>query len=93
MSNCWAIMPFFTNRMKKVAIYSTPTCHYCHAAKDFFAEKGIKYTEYDVMSDLVRRQEMVEKTDQMGVPVIMVDDEYVVGFDQALLEDLLGLKK
>ena len=46
--------------MKEVIIYSTPTCHFCHIAKDYFNEKGIKYTEYDVMADAEKRQEMVD---------------------------------
>ena len=79
--------------MKKVSIYTTPSCHYCHMAKDFFDENGVKYESYDVMSDLPRRQEMVEKSGQMGVPVIIVDDQVVVGFDKTFLEEILGLNK
>jgi len=78
---------------KKVTIYSTPTCHYCHIAKDFFNKNGIKYEEYDVVSDLARRQEMVDKSGQMGVPVIVVGDDIVVGFNQPFLEEILGIKK
>ncbi|MCX6713444.1 MAG: glutaredoxin family protein [Candidatus Vogelbacteria bacterium] len=78
---------------KKVVIYSTPTCHFCHMAKEFFDENKIKYENYDVMTDLARRQEMVDKSGQMGVPVIVVGDEIIIGFDQPLLEDLLELKK
>lgn len=77
--------------MKSVIIYSTPTCHFCHMAKDFFNEKGIQYTEYDVMSDLVKRQEMVDKSGQLGVPVIMIDGKIIVGFDQAEVSNLLGI--
>ncbi len=75
---------------KQVTIYSTPTCHFCHAAKDYFKEKGIEYTEKDVATDLEARQEMLNRSGQMGVPQILVDDELVVGFDQAKLEELLG---
>lgn len=78
---------------KKVVIYSTPTCHFCHMAKEFFDENKIKYENYDVMTDLARRQEMMDKSGQMGVPVIMVGDEIIIGFDQPLLEVLLELKK
>ena len=78
---------------KKVTIYSTPTCHYCHMAKDFFDQSGVKYEDYNVVSDLAKRQEMVDKSGQMGVPVIIVGDQMVVGFDQPFLEEILGLKK
>ncbi len=67
---------------KTVKIYSTPTCHFCQMAKDFLKEKNISYTEFDVAHDLERRQEMIQKSGQMGVPVIMVGDEVIVGFDQ-----------
>jgi glutaredoxin 3 len=76
---------------KNVTIYSTPTCHYCQLAKEFFKEKGIKYAEYNVLTDLTRRQEMVDKTGQLGVPVISVGDKVIVGFDQAEVSSLLGI--
>ncbi len=77
--------------MKKVEIYSTPTCHYCHMAKDFFKENNIPYTEYDVASDLAKRKEMVEKTSQMGVPVIVIDGAWAVGFNKTTVAKELGL--
>lgn len=77
--------------MKEVTIYSTPTCHFCHLAKDFFKEKGIKYTEHDVLADVAKRQEMMDKSGQLGVPVIVIDGQVTVGFDQARIEALLGL--
>lgn len=76
---------------KTVTIYSTPVCHFCHAAKDFFNEKGVKFTEHDVAADLEKRKEMVDLTNQMGVPVIRVDDDIIIGFDEAKLTELLGL--
>lgn len=75
--------------MKNVIIYSTPACHYCHMAKDFFDEKGIKYTDYNVLTDMEKRQEMIDKSDQLGVPVIMIDGKIMVGFDQAEIESML----
>ncbi len=78
--------------MKKVTIYSTPTCVYCKMAKDFFAKNNIAYEEYDVLSDLAARKEMFDKTHQMGVPVIVVGEETIVGFDKKILEDALGIK-
>ena len=77
--------------MKDVTIYSTPTCHFCHMAKEFFKEKNIAYTEYDVASDMEKRKEMVEKSGQMGVPVIIIGDEITVGFDKPTIAKLLGL--
>jgi len=77
--------------MKNVTIYSTPTCHFCHMAKDFFKEKNIAYTEYNVASDLAKRKEMVEKSGQMGVPVIIIGDELTVGFDKPKIAKLLGV--
>ena len=77
--------------MSKVAVYSTPTCHYCHAAKDFFAKNNVEFEEFDVSVDEEKRNEMVEKTGQMGVPVIMIDDEAIVGFDEAKIKELLGM--
>jgi len=77
--------------MKKIEMYSTPTCHYCNLAKEFFDENKIAYTVYDVSSDLVKRKEMVEKSGQMGVPVILIDGEVIMGFDEDKLREKLGL--
>ena len=77
--------------MQNVTIYSTPSCHFCHRAKDFFKEKNIAYTEYNVASDLERRKEMVQKSGQMGVPVILIGPELIVGFDKPKIVQLLGL--
>ncbi|MEK7600919.1 MAG: glutaredoxin domain-containing protein [Patescibacteria group bacterium] len=74
-----------------VTIYSTPTCHFCHAAKDFFTANGVKFSDYNVGSDLEKRKEMIEKSGQMGVPVITVGDQLVVGFDEEKLRELLAV--
>lgn len=76
---------------KKVTIYSTPTCHFCHMTKDFLTEKGIGFEDYDVAHDLEKRQEMIQKSGQMGVPVILVGDELIIGFDQERLQTALGI--
>jgi glutaredoxin-like YruB-family protein len=76
---------------KEVTIYSTPACHFCHAAKDYFNEHHIVYTEYNVAADHDKRSEMVEMTGQMGVPVIRIEDDVVVGFDQHKIAELLGV--
>jgi len=76
---------------KQVTIYSTPTCHFCHAAKDFFSANGVAFTDYNVATDLEKRKEMITKSGQMGVPVITVGDQYVVGFDEPRLRELLAV--
>jgi len=78
--------------MKNVTIYSTATCHFCKDAKEFFKQNNIPYTEYNVGIDPVKRKEMVEKSGQLGVPVIVVDSEVIVGFDEGRLHDLLLAK-
>lgn len=77
--------------MKSVTIYSTPTCHFCHMAKDFFTANSVVFTDYNVASDLEKRKEMIEKSGQMGVPVIFIDSEMVVGFDKQRISKALGL--
>lgn len=79
------------NHMKKVSIYTTPTCHFCHMAKDFFTEKGIKYEEYNVASDADKRAEMIDITGQMGVPVIQIDNDVIIGFNKPKIAELLGV--
>ena len=76
---------------KQVTIYSTPSCHFCHAAKDYFDETGVVYQDFNVAEDLEKRKEMVDLTGQMGVPVIRIGDDVVVGFDQAKIKELLAL--
>lgn len=76
---------------KTVTIYSTPVCHFCHDAKDFFKANGVEYTEHDVAADAEKRQEMIEMTGQMGVPVIRVEDDVIIGYDVDKLKELLGL--
>ena len=76
---------------KEVVIYSTPTCPYCKRAKDYLSRKGIPYTDINVAEDREKAKEMIQKSGQMGVPVIIIDDnEVVVGFNQSLLDKLLS---
>jgi glutaredoxin len=80
---------------KKVEIYSTPTCHFCHLAKEFFQEHNIEYIEYDVASDVEKRIQMMQETGQLGVPVIVIsgdtpeDTQIMIGFNEAVLRDIL----
>ncbi len=73
----------------KVKIYSTPYCSYCRMAKNFFAEKGILFDEVDVSIDETAAKEMIDKTGQMGVPVIEINDDTIVGFDRGTLEKII----
>lgn len=77
--------------MQNVTIYSTPSCHFCHMAKEFFKEKNVAYTEYDVASNLEKRKEMMEKSGQMGVPVIIIGNDLIVGFNKPKISQLLGI--
>lgn len=76
--------------MSKVKVFSTPTCPYCVQAKEYLKSKGVEYEEVDVAVDEAGRNEMVEKTEQMGVPVILIGDEYIIGFDRAKIDELLA---
>jgi glutaredoxin 3 len=74
-----------------VTIYSTPVCHFCHAAKDFFQANNVAFTDHDVAADAEKRQEMIDLTGQMGVPVIKIGDDIIIGFDEPKLRELLKL--
>lgn len=78
--------------MKTVLIYTTPTCQYCKMVKEFFTEKGVAYTEFDVSVDEAKRSEMVEKSGQMGVPVLDIENDIVIGFDEPKLRELLSIE-
>jgi glutaredoxin 3 len=73
-----------------IKIYTTPTCGYCKMAKKYLSERGIQYIEYDVARDKKAADEMVNLTGQMGVPVIVLDGQVIIGFDRPRLEQLLG---
>lgn len=74
-----------------VTIYSTPVCHFCEAAKEFFKENNVEYTEHDVAADADKRQEMIDMTGQMGVPVIQIGQDVVIGFDEDKVKELLKI--
>jgi len=78
--------------MKKVSIYSTPTCTYCNMTKQFFRDNNVQYEEFNVATDAAKRQEMIEKSGQMGVPVVIIDNDLIVGFDKNRLTKLLDIK-
>ena len=80
--------------MTQVTVYSTPSCPWCHKAKDYLKEKKVKFDDVNVAEDEEARNTMIEKSGQMGVPVIIIkkgdDEKVIVGFDQAELEKALA---
>ena len=77
--------------MANITIYSTPTCPYCKMAKDYLASKNFTYTEVDVAADASKADEMIQKSGQMGVPVIDIDGTIIVGFDKPKMNAALGI--
>lgn len=75
--------------MKQITIYSTPTCHFCQLAKEYFKAHGYEYTEHNVAADIEKRKEMITLTGQLGVPVIQIGDQVVVGFQEHYIENML----
>ncbi len=75
----------------KITIYSTPTCPYCRLEKDFLKEHKFAFTEVNVAEDTQAAQEMIMKSGQSGVPVTLVDNKVVVGFDKPALKKLLNI--
>ncbi|MCK5706430.1 MAG: glutathione S-transferase N-terminal domain-containing protein [Candidatus Aureabacteria bacterium] len=72
-----------------IKVYSTPTCPYCIRVKEFISSKGFSYNDIDVSSNPEAAQEMVKASGQMGVPVIMIDQEVIIGFDREKITSLL----
>lgn len=78
--------------MKDVTIFTTPSCHYCKDVKKYFDDNKIVYSTIDVASNMTARKNMIEVSGQMGVPVIMIDKDVIVGFDKTKLAELLDIK-
>jgi glutaredoxin len=76
---------------KIVEIFSTPSCHFCHMAKEWLTAKGIPFVDHNVASDLEKRKEMVEMTGQLGVPVIKIENDVMIGFNPDKMAGLLGI--
>jgi len=74
-----------------VKIYSTPSCVYCVKAKDFFKKNNIAYSELNIVEDIVAQAEMIDKTGQLGVPVIEIDGNTYVGFNENKLRGVLKI--
>lgn len=78
--------------MAKVLIYSTPTCPYCEMAKEYFKKNNVEFENFDVSTDDKAAKEMIEKSHQMGVPVIDIEGTIIVGFDRPTIDKVLGIK-
>jgi glutaredoxin 3 len=76
---------------KKVTVYSTTTCPYCIRVKQFLRDNNITFEDFDVSSDQAKADEMISKSGQMGVPVLDIDGEIIVGFDKERIKGALGL--
>lgn len=76
--------------MSKVDIFTTSTCQYCHSAKEFFTKHNVDFTEHNVTTDPNARRQLMEKG-YRSVPVIVIDGEYLVGFNEAKVAGLLGI--
>lgn len=74
-----------------VTVYSTPTCPFCKQLKDFLSENNVTFSDIDVSTDQEKAQEMIKKSNQMGVPVTDIDGEIIIGFNRDKLSELLGL--
>lgn len=77
--------------MKKIIIYSAPSCHICQQAKKFLADNNLEFIDYDISADEARMREVVEKSGQMSIPIIFIDDEMVIGFDRSKIEELIQI--
>ena len=77
---------------RSVKVYSTPTCPYCKMLKQFLKENGVEFEDLDVSSNQAAAQEMISKSGQMGVPVVDIDGEIIVGFDRPGISEKLSLK-
>lgn len=79
--------------MPIVKLYTTPSCPYCLTLKEFFKEHNVEFEEIDVSKDEKARDYMIEKSNQMGVPVVEIGEEFVVGFDKVKIVKLLKIKE
>lgn len=81
----------YTEQIMTIKIYSTPACTYCKMAKEFLTSQNVPYEDIDVSVDAVAREDMVEKSGQLGVPVFDIDGQIMVGYNQQLLSKVVGI--
>ena len=77
----------------KIKVYSTPICPYCNALKNFLKENKVEFEDINVAEDKRAREEMIQKTGRMEVPVIEIDNEIIVGFEKEKISRLLKIEK
>ena len=81
-----------SSRTHRVIVFSTPTCPWCTRAKTYLRGRGVQFRDVDVSRDPAAARDLVRRTGQMGVPVIEIDGKAIVGFDQARIDAMLGLR-
>ena len=79
--------------MSKVRVFSTPSCPYCVTLKEFLKENNVEFDDINVAEDEKAREEMIQKSNQMGVPVVDIDGEIIVGFNKEKIVELLNIKE
>ncbi len=79
------------NQLKEI-VFSTPTCSFCNAAKRYFKERNVRFTDVDVSRDQSAARDIMRRTGQMGVPVILINNKEIVGFDRPKINQMLNLK-
>jgi glutaredoxin-like YruB-family protein len=76
---------------KHVKIYSTPSCPWCIRTKQFLKDNNITFEDVDVSINQQAAEEMVKKSGQMGVPVLDIEGEIIIGFDRERIKTVLGI--
>jgi len=75
-----------------IKVYSTEFCPYCVSLKEFLKENNVEFQAIDVTEDLKAQEDMIEKSGQMGVPVVEIDEQIVIGFDRERIKQLLNIR-
>ncbi len=83
---------WYNDLMNKILIYSTPTCPWCKKVKAYLTEKGFEYKDINVVEDPKAQEEMIDKSGQLGVPVIDIDGKIIIGFDKEKIDQILSIK-
>lgn len=82
-----------TRRLAKIRIFSTPTCPYCITLKQFLKQHDFEFEDIDVSKDEKALEEMIQKSGQMGVPVLEIENQIIVGFDKPKIVNTLDIKE
>jgi len=76
----------------KIRVFSTPACPYCVTLKEYLKQHNIEFEDIDVSEDMKAQKEMIEKSEQMGVPVVEIDGQIIIGFDREKISKILNIK-